>query len=67
MAGRRPIVSTVCLASQFTGSCTSALLTMQTAYAKEPDAYKAGAYWSGGRLWMKSAGQNDRSVMLRLV
>lgn len=29
--------------------------------------YMADAYWSGGKLWMKSAGQYDRSVMLRLV
>ena len=67
MAGRRPIVSTVCLASQFTGSCTSAGLTMQATYSAEPDSYKADAYWAGGRLWMKSSGQYDRSVMLRLV
>ena len=67
MAGRRPIVSTVCLASQFTGSCTSAALTMQATYAAEPDSYKADAYWNGGRLWMKSSGQYDRSVMIRLV
>ena len=43
MAGRRPIVSTVCLASQFTSTCTSALQTMQATYAAEPDNYKADA------------------------
>lgn len=67
MAGRRPIVSTVCLASQFTDACTSASQTMQATYASEPGNYKADAYWSGGRLWMKSSGQYDHSVMLRLV
>lgn len=67
MAGRRPIVSTICLASQFMGSCTSASQTMQTTYAVEPDNYKADAYWSGGRLWMKCCGRLDRAVMVRIV
>ena len=67
MADRRPIVSTVCLASQFTVTCTSTLQTLQTTYAEEPDSYKADAYWSGGRLWMKCCGRLDRAVMVRIV
>ena len=67
MAGRRPIVSTVCLASQFTSTCTSASQTMQATYAAEPDNYKADAYWSGGLLYMKCCGRYDRGVMVRIV
>ena len=67
MAGHRPIVSTVCLASQFTDACTSASQTMQATYATEPGNYKADAYWSGERLWMKCCGRYDRAVMIRIV
>lgn len=34
---------------------------------RELGSYEAEAYWAGGKLWMRSRGQYDRSVMLRLV
>ena len=67
MAGRRPVAPAVRLATQLTEACNSALQTMQTAYAEEPGNYKADAYWSGGKLWMKRRGRYDRGVMLRLA
>ena len=34
---------------------------------RELGSYEAEAYWAGGKLWMRSRGQYDRSVLLRLV
>lgn len=62
----RGLASTVMTASSFVSECLSGDKSMQVVYASEQDNYTAYAYYSSGKVYLKSRSQYDSAVFIVL-
>lgn len=62
----RGLASTVMTASSFVSECSSSSNEMQAAYGPESQNYKAGAYYSGGIVYLRSKSQYDSTKLIVL-
>lgn len=61
--GNRPLASTVLPVDHFIAFCTSEDMCTQTSFALEPTNYQASAYYTSGKIYIKSRTNYDMSYI----
>lgn len=62
----RGLASTVMTASSFISECSNSGSEMQAVYGPEPGNYSASAYYSGGRVYLRSKSRYDLATLIVL-
>lgn len=62
----RGLASTVMTASSFVSECNSSGNEMQATYGPESNNYKAGAYYSSGKVYLRSSSRYDGATLIVL-
>lgn len=62
-SGYRPLASTVMPTTHFTAFCTSEPVCANCVYSLEPDNYRASAYCTNGKIYIKSTSSRDYAYL----